>query len=489
MKILYRSAFALAADIREGRLSSRGVLEFFLDRIERLNPALNAVVALDVPGARARADAADQAVTRGESWGGLHGVPVTIKDAFCTRGLVSTGGDPRRRNSIPEITASAVQRYIDAGAIVFGKTNVPFMSADLQAYNEIYGATNNPWHTGRTSGGSSGGAAAALAAGLTPLELGSDIGGSIRVPCHFNGVFGHKSSYGIVPHGGHIPPGEGVLSEPDLSVVGPLATCVEDLERAMDLLAGPTGEAASGWHLTLPPPSFTDVSHLRVAVWADDVFCPVDREVLRCVELVAGSLQHLGATVDMEARPAVDPEANHHNYTQLMMAVMAPGMPAKVREAAAEAVAAADPEDMREPLLQMRGLSLSHSEWLRQQEIREHTRMAWACFFEDWDVLICPCAPVPAFPHDHRPNLQQRHLQVNGESRPYSNLLRWAGLTLNAGLPVTAVPAGLTLDGLPVGVQVASRYLGDRTSLAVARLLEGHHRAFTAPPGYAIEGS
>lgn len=489
MKILYRSAFALAADIREGRLSSREVLEFFLDRIERLNPALNAVVAMDQAGARERADAADQAVARGEFWGPLHGVPVTIKDAFCTRNLVSTGGDPRRRDAIPEVTAPAVQRYIDAGAIVLGKTNVPFMSADLQSYNDIYGATNNPWHTGRTSGGSSGGAAAALAAGLTPLELGSDIGGSIRTPCHFNGVFGHKTSYGIVPHRGHIPPGEGVLSEPDLSVVGPLATCVEDLERALELLSGPEGDAAAGWQLQLPPPSFSEVSQLRVAVWADDAFCPVDREVLRCVELVAGSLQRLGAHVDMEARPDIDPEANHHNYTQLMMAVMAPGMPAKVREAAAEAVAGSDPEDMREPLLQMRGLSLSHGEWLRQREIREQTRAAWARFFEDWDVLICPCAPVPAFPHDHTPDLQQRRLQVNGESHPYTNLLRWAGLTLNALLPVTAVPAGLTLDGLPVGVQVVSRYLGDRTSLAVARLLEGHHRAFTAPPGYAIERS
>ena len=489
MKMLYRSAFALAADIREGRLSSREVLEFFLERVQRLNPALNAVVALDEAGARARADAADQAVAWGESWGPLHGVPVTIKDAFCTRNLVSTGGVPQRKGRVPELNATAVQRYLDAGAIVFGKTNVPFMSSDLQSYNDIYGVTSNPWHVGRTCGGSSGGAAAALAAGLTPLELGSDIGGSIRTPCHFNGVFGHKSSYGIVPSGGHIPPGEGVLTEPDLSVVGPLATCVEDLERALDVLAGPSGDAARGWHLQLPAPSFADVRQLRVAVWADDPFCPVDREVLRCVELVAGTLQRLGARVDLEARPAIDPEANHHNYTQLMMAVMAPEMPARVRQAAVEAVAAANPDDMREPLLQMRGLALSHSEWLRQAEIREHSRAAWAEFFRDWDVLICPCAPVPAFPHDHAPDLQQRRLLVNGEPQPYTHLLRWAGLTLNSYLPATAVPAGLSLDGLPVGVQVVSRYLGDRTSLAVARLLESHHRAFTAPPGYAIERS
>ena len=198
MDILYRSAFALARDIKAGTLSSRTVLEFFLDRIERINPKLNAIVALDIDRAKVRADAADRAAAKSKDWGPLHGVPLTIKDALCTEGLVTVGGIPDCKDHVPSVNAHAVQQYVNAGAIVFGKTNVPFMSADLQSFNDIYGTTNNPWNIDRTCGGSSGGAAAAVAAGLTPLEIGSDIGGSIRTASHFNGVFGHKSSYGIV---------------------------------------------------------------------------------------------------------------------------------------------------------------------------------------------------------------------------------------------------------------------------------------------------
>jgi len=485
MQILYRSAFELARDIKAGHLSSLQVLEFFLDRTARFNGDLNAIVALDEARARERAVAADAAAARGEDWGPLHGVPLTIKDAFCTEGLVTVGGVPDCRNNIPATNADAVQRYIDAGAVVFGKTNVPFMSADLQTFNEVYGVTSNPWNLARTCGGSSGGAAAALAAGLTPLEVGSDIGGSIRTPSHFNGVFGHKSSFGIVSHAGHLPPGEGVLSEPDLSVVGPLATCVDDLEQALDLLLGANASDLSAWRVSLPPPSFSEIGGLRVAVWADDSFCPVDSEVLRCINSVAGTLQLLGAQVNMEARPDIDPEANHRNYVLLLTAVMAGAMPDSVRERAAEVVAAADPDDFSEAMMQMRGISLPHSAWLMENEMRLQTRAAWSSFFDNFDVLLCPCVQVPAFPHDHTPDMLQRSLAVNGVARPYTDLLRWAGLTLNAYLPATVVPAGLTLDGLPVGVQVVSRYLGDRTTLAVARLLERHHRAFTAPPGYA----
>ena len=277
--ILYRSAFALAADIKAQVLSSREVLEFFLDRVDRFNPELNAVIVLDLERARARADEADAAAQAGEDWGPLHGVPITIKDAFCTEGLVTVGGIPECRDHTPSANALAVQKYLDAGAIIFGKTNVPFMSADLQSYNEVYGTTNNPWNQERTCGGSSGGAAAAVAAGLTPLELGSDIGGSIRTPSHFNGVFGHKSSYGIVSSRGHLPPGEQTLSESDLSVVGPIGTCIDDLEQALQLLAAPAPEEAVAYRIELPAARTEQVSELRIAVWADDEFCPVDSEI------------------------------------------------------------------------------------------------------------------------------------------------------------------------------------------------------------------
>lgn len=484
MSPLYRSAFALADDIRTGRTSSLATLDFFLERIARLNPALNAVIALDADRARERARAADAAAARGESWGPLHGVPLTIKDAFCTEGLVTVGGIPDCRENVPTRNAVAVQRYIDAGAIVFGKTNVPFMSSDLQSFNEVYGTTNNPWNTECTPGGSSGGAAAAVAAGFTPLELGSDIGGSIRTPSHFNGVFGHKSSYGIVSARGHLPPGESVLSEADLSVIGPIGTCVDDLERALDVLLGAAPEVDAGWRVDLPAASFTSANTLRVAVWSNDTFCPVDTSIAAAIEAAADTLEGLGARVDRTARPELDPERNHHNYIQLLMAALGGDMPEQVRVMAREMVAAADPQDMSEPLLQMRGIAMDHQLWLSQNERRLRTRAVWERFFTDYDVLLCPCVHVPAFPHDHEPDMHARRLPVNGEPQPYTRLLRWAGLTLNAHLPATAVPVGLSPDGLPIGMQVVSRYLGDRTTLAAARLLEANHRAFTPPPGY-----
>lgn len=484
MSILYRSAFGLARDIKAGTLSSVGVLEFYLERIERLNPELNAVVVLDTERALARAVEADRAAAAGDDWGPLHGVPMTIKDAWATEGLTTVGGIPELQAHRPAGNAVPVQRLIDAGAVVFGKTNVPFMSADLQSYNDVYGVTNNPWDLKRTPGGSSGGAAAAVAAGLTPLELGSDIGGSIRTPSHFNGVFGHKSSYGLVSTRGHVPPGEEVLTEADLSVAGPIATCVDDLEGALELLAGDAPDLNSDPRATLPEPSFTAPDTLRVAVWADDTFCPVDPAIADHIRRASLALRGLGAQVDENARPDVDFEANHYNYVQLLMSVLGADMPQDVRDLARTMVSEADADDMSEPLLQMRGIALSHRDWLAENERRLRSRAAWERFFSDFDVLLCPCVHVPAFLHDHEPDLQARRLSVDGEKRPYTELLRWAGLTLNAYLPVTVVPLGTTRDGLPIGVQIASRYRGDLTTLAAARLLETHHRAFVPPPGY-----
>lgn len=484
MSILYRSAFALADDIKRQKLSSVAVVEFFLDRIERFDQAINAVVTLNREQALERALQADRAAADGTDWGPLHGVPLTIKDGWCTEGIRTVGGMPERSDYVPQTNAVPVQRLLDAGGIVLGKTNVPYASADLQSFNAVFGVTNNPWNVEHTCGGSSGGSAAAVAAGFTPLELGSDIGGSIRTPSQFCGVFGHKSSFGLVPMRGFLPPGESIVSEPDLVCPGPMATNVDDLEKALAIVTGPVPDVTG---LTLPPlptPSFRDPTHLRVAVWSDDEFCPVDLEISRHIERAADALEALGAYVDRSARPQLDPQANHHNYVQLMMSVMGASMPPEVRAAARAAVEAAARDDMSEPLLQQRGVALDHRGWLAQHERRQRTRIAWERFFRDYDVLLCPCTHVPAFPHDHRAHMHERHHQVNGEERPYTDILKWAGLTLNAYLPATAVPLGTTSDGLPVGMQIAGAYLGDRTTLAVARLLESHHHAFVPPPGF-----
>lgn len=479
--ILYRSAFALAEDIKAQRLHAADVLEFFLERVARINPELNAVVALDSDRARERAARADAAAARGEDWGALHGVPVTIKDALSTEGLVTVGGIPECRDNVPGSNAVAVQRYIDAGAVIFGKTNVPFMSQDLQSYNAVYGTTNNPWNLERTCGGSSGGAAAAVAAGLTPLELGSDIGGSIRTPSHFNGVFGHKPSFGIVSQRGHLPPGETILTETDLSVVGPIGTNPGDLERALEILAAPNPEEQRAWRIELPPARTSDPKQLRVAVWSDDAFCPVDTEIRAAIESAADSLAEAGAAVDRSARPAVDPQDNQVNYALMLSASIGAGMPEQVHRLMRDIAAAADPEDRSFASLQARGITISHKKWAQQMEKRQHIRRAWAAFFESYDVLLCPCAMVTAFRHDHSEDMHARTLTVNGEQRSYLDILGWSGLTLNALLPATAVPVAVSSEGLPIGMQVVANYLEDRTALAAAKLLETHHRAFVPP--------
>ena len=251
--IALQPAHALAASIRRRDLSSRELLDHYLARVDALNGPLDAVVTLDPDGARRAADAADAALARGDDVGPLHGVPMTVKDTYQTAGMRTTCGLPAW-DHVPERDAEAVRRLRGAGAVIFGKTNTPTLAGDWQTYNPMFGTSNNPWDTTRTTGGSSGGAAAAVATGMTALELGSDIGGSIRFPANWCGVCGHKPTWGVVSQAGHLPPAPGTLAATDLSVVGPLARDVTDLELALEVLAGAAGHAAAGWRLELPPP-------------------------------------------------------------------------------------------------------------------------------------------------------------------------------------------------------------------------------------------
>lgn len=266
------TAAELAAALHDKSLGSRELLDHLLGVVETRNPALNAVVALDAERARAAATAADEATAAGDPVASrpLHGLPLTIKDVWETEGLVTTSGAPELKDHVPAHDALAVRRLKDAGAIVFGKTNVPLYAGDFQTYNDVYGVTSNPWDTTRTTGGSSGGAAAAVATGMTPFELGSDIGGSIRSPAHFNGVYGLKPSWGVVPSRGHIPGPPGSLVEPDVNCNGPLARSLEDLEVMLDIVAGPLPEDARGWRLDLAAgPPIDDLRSLRVATVFD----------------------------------------------------------------------------------------------------------------------------------------------------------------------------------------------------------------------------
>ena len=246
--------------IQRREVGCEELLDHYLDRVERFNPTLNAIVVLDADGARERARAADAALARGEVWGPLHGVPMTIKESYNVAGTPTTWGMPDLSNNIAAEDALSVQRLKAAGVVLFGKTNVPLGLADFQSYNEIYGTTSNPWDTDRIPGGSSGGSAAALAAGMTGFESGSDIGGSIRNPAHYCGVFGHKPTWGLLPPRGHAMPG--VLAQPDLSVIGPLGRGASDLELGVTAMAGPDEIQGAGYELRLRGPEHRDLSGL-----------------------------------------------------------------------------------------------------------------------------------------------------------------------------------------------------------------------------------
>jgi amidase len=477
----FQSATAIARAIRDGDLTARGALEHFLERVDRLNAPLNAVIWQVRDAARARADAADAARAAGARLGPLLGVPMTIKESYQLAGTPTTYGIPEMKDNITGVDALAVQRLAAAGANVFGKTNVPLRLADFQSYNEIYGTTNNPWDLERTPGGSSGGSAAALAAGLTGLEIGSDIGGSIRNPAHFCGVFGHKPTWGLVPPRGHVL--DDSVSPTDISVVGPLARSAFDLEAALRVMAGPDEIETPGLTIDLPTLA-GPLSSLRIGVWASaDPFCPTSAAVSGRVQAVADALGRAGASVDDKARPDFSPQHTHEVFSTLLSAAMASRLPDEdFRRRIAKADAAA-PDDMSPAVIQARWQTLRVRDWGRLNEARNKLRWAWRRFFDRVDFLITPVMPVTAFPHDHSPE-GSRTIDIDGQSVPYFNQTFWAGLAGVAYLPATVFPAGLAADGLPVGLQIIGPAYSDLRTIQLAQRLEQLGFAFVAPTGY-----
>ncbi len=474
----YRTTVETARAVAGGEVSSRELLEAALDRVARLHGPVNAVVALDAERALAAADAADAAVARNDELGPLHGVPITIKDSFQTEGLVTTSGAPELAELVPESDADPVTRYKAAGAIVYGKTNLPIWAGDCQSYNEVYGTTGNPYDVERTAGGSSGGAGAALAAGFTPLELGSDIGGSIRVPAHWNGVCGHKPSYGIVSARGQIPGLPGTLSQADIAVAGPMARDVDDLELALDLLAGPDDWNRVAYTVDLPPARHRDIADYRIVAWFDEDTCPISREYRALLEAAADALADAGATVSHDARPSFGFEKAVDTFFHLLSAAEAGTWTlAELEEVAAR-------QTPPEGELGIWHAAIRHREWLSWHERRLQQRARWCTLFEAWDVVLLPVTPTAAIPHDHSRPMTARTIDVDGEPRPYADIFKWMGLTGVSWLPATVVPIGMTEAGLPVGVQIAGPFLEDRTPLAVGRFLQQTLGVFRPPPGF-----
>lgn len=477
--LAFRPATDLARMIRAREIGSLELTEHYIGRIERLDGDVNAVVVRDFARARAAARDADRRLAAGEPLGPLHGVPMTIKESYDVAGLPTTWGIPPFAGNVAQGDAEVVRRLKRAGAVLMGKTNVPLALGDFQSFNDIYGVTSNPWDLGRTPGGSSGGSSAALAAGFTGLECGSDIGGSIRNPAHYCGVYGHKPTWNIVPPQGHALPG--MLAAPDLAVVGPLARSADDLQLAMDVIAGPGPLDAAGWRLVLPP---AKTGRLRVVLWPSDPYCPVDTEVADRVARVGETLARLGATVSDTARPGFDVEHACVVYLSLLWAILAAGESDEARARFAARAAAADPHDRSHGAVGARGAVASHREWLFWHNERERLRYAWHAFFADWDVLICPQSATAAFPHDHGA-YDGRHLEVNGVSQPYFRQLFWAGIATVAYLPSTVFPTGLSRAGLPIGVQAVGAGYDDRTTIALAARLADELGGFQPPPAFA----
>jgi amidase len=474
----YWSAREVAHAIATKQLSSREVLEELLARIDKLDGPINSVVTLAAERARQRAVAADEMVARGDVLGPLHGVPMTIKDSWATEGLRTTSGATELAEHVPDRDAWPVARLRDAGAIVIGKTNLPIYAGDCQSYNDVFGTTNNPFDLQRSCGGSSGGAGAALACGFTPLELGSDIGGSIRGPAHVNGVVGHKPSFGIVPAHGQIPGPPGTLTLADLAVAGPMARTVEDCEIGLDVLAGPDRWTQPAWRLELPPPLRRELREYRVAVWADDNECPVETEIVALVERAANLLTEAGCTVDADVRPALTFQAAARTFDALLAAALSGGYPKHTFDTMAGAEG--DDETARTKRL----TAMRHREWLSHHERRMQHRLRWEEFFESWDVMLMPVMPTAAIRHDHTQPIAGRTIMVNGEVRPYTDLMRWVGVIGEVYLPSTVVPIGVTSSGLPVGVQIVGPFLHDRTTLDVARHLLALSGGVPQPPDF-----
>ncbi len=373
---------------------------------------------------------------------------------------------------MPTRDADAVARLRAAGAIVFGKTNLPAYAADCQTFNPIFGTTRNPWNLERAVGGSSGGAAAAVAAGLTGLDLGSDLGGSIRNPAGYCGVFGLRPSYGIIPTRGHVPGPPGSLAELDMATVGPLARGAADLELALDVLAGPDPTHAVAWRLELPPPRAASLRGYRVAVWLDDEYCPVDAEVLRVLGAAADAIEAAGTRVDAEARPCSLREAERLAQ-RLIQAAFSGAYPAEEYDRLRVLAETADSADDSPPVRHARNVTARARDLSIALEARAQLAARCAEFFTDYDVLLCPITPTTAIPHDHQPDVDARRIIVNGTLRPYGDQIPWASLAGLCGLPAVVLPAGTARDGLPVGLQVigarSSRIAPSSTSPAASR--------------------
>ncbi|MFJ6378387.1 amidase [Kitasatospora sp. NPDC092039] len=482
MEWSFQTAERLAAALRAGEVTSVELTDEAIARIERDDKTINAICVPDFDRARAAARGADQARARGEDRP-LLGIPVTVKESYDVAGLPTTWGMPPHRDYLPAEDAVQVSRLKAAGAVVLGKTNVPVGLQDIQSFNEIYGTTNNPWDHRRTSGGSSGGSAAALASGFGALSIGSDLAGSLRTPAHFCGVYAHKPTLGLAASRGMVPPpGPALPVEHDLAVVGPMARSARDLTLLLDVMAGPDPLTHGvAYRLTLPPARHERLGDFRVLVLEEHPVIPTGSAVRAAVNRVADALVDGGARVDRDSPLLPDLTESALLYTKFLFSGSVARFPVEAYEQVQAGAAALSADDQSLEARLLRGMVLSHRDWIEANTRRELHRHGWRQLFAEYDAVVCPITPTPAFPHDHNPDPRERRLDIDGVAYPYFDQLVWAGLATMPGLPSTAVPAGRSPEGLPVGVQIIGPMFEDRTPLRLAELLEQRVGGFQAP--------
>ncbi|MEA2776491.1 MAG: amidase [Acetobacteraceae bacterium] len=478
----YSTASELLRMLTARQVSSRDLVDAAISRIEGLDAKINAVVVRDFDRARTAADAADAALARGEQRP-LLGLPMTVKEQYNVAGLPTCWGFERFRDWRPDFDSLAVQRLKAAGAIILGKTNVPVGLADWQSYNPVYGTTNNPWDFGRTPGGSSGGSAAALASGFVPLELGSDIGGSLRAPAHYCGVFAHKPSIDLIPQrGAGFPATPPIPVRGDMSVIGPMARGAADLALGLQVMAGPDEEwDGIGYRLALPPPRHDRVGEYRVLVLDRHPLCPTADSVRAAVDGLADRLSGLGCIVRRGHPDLPDLARTTHNYCELLAASFAVDLTPDMRLRREAAASALSPDDTTITAAWLRGTVMSQTAWFKTSRIRAGLRTRWQKLFGDVDVLLCPPMPTPAFPHDHSPQ-DARKLRIDGHPVDYGDQLAWCAPATPMGLPATVAPIARSPDGLPIGVQIVGGYLSDLTTIAFAAHIEQAFGGFVPPP-------
>ena len=485
----FATATEMLTALRARKASAIELLELHRKRIARHNPELNAIVEPDFDRARQAADAADRRRLAGED-APLLGLPMTLKESINVRGLRTTVGMPFWNDARVDYDAPITARVQAAGAVVMGKTNVPQMLADWQSSNPVYGRTSNPWDLARTPGGSSGGSAAALAAGLTPLEFGSDIGGSIRVPAAFCGVYGHRPSDSAMPRSGQFPFPPMPNSALAMAVLGPLARSAEDLEVALDVAAGPEVGEDVAWRLALPAARHERLSAFRVAILPALDWMPLDAEIATALEALDSRLGRLGCTVK-RAQP--EGLGDHREffalYLTLLSAITTARMPVEQRRATAETMRTRDDEWSRAT---QRGIEAGAPDYLLWIGRREQIRAAWRAFFREWDVLLAPAFLTVAYPHWDKPTPAtpesiRKTLDVNGAPALETLGLFYPAVATVPGQPATAFPVGRTRSGLPIGLQVIGPYLEDRTPIRFAALVAREIGGFTPPPRYAAD--